>query len=248
MNDRRFSTANVRSSKATTARRSARSTWSCTRTLALFWACAGWLALPEPSMAQAQEWREAPIIEPQDQRLPARPVALPPDPRSVVEVFHDACIDHEGQPAAVIDWALAHGYQPLDSMVLGAQELLGGAAGTVLAAPLSAGTLMLAVTDEPRCLVWAEKTVGPELLKAFQTMVSGLAFRGAKVQSQLQRNLNAGGAWRNQAQWRYRRVGGDRDFGLGSATTLAPAPSTQLLNFAPWPAVPSRDPDGQPRR
>ena len=79
-------------------------------------------------------------------------------------------------------------------------------------------------------------------------MVSALGFKGARVQPVMDRNLSSAGAWRNQLQWRYRRVGGDQDFGLGSATTLSQTLGAQLLHFAPMAPVAPPYPDGSPSR
>ncbi len=197
-----------------------------------------------PAGAQPPPLRDAPIIEAPKAAEPQPAASAPPTAQSVVQVFLDACVLNEGQPGAVIDWALTRGFEPLDPLRTGAEDLLSGSAGTVLAIPGSAGRALLAVGEDRRCLVWAEQTHGPKLRGAFQKMVSGLGFRGARVQSVIDRNVNSAGAWRNQSQWRYRRVGGDQDFGLGSATTLINAPGAQLLHFAPMaPAAPPY-PDG----
>lgn len=202
--------------------------------------------------AQFLPLREAPIIEPASPfdvapTPPARPSA-PPSVEAVVRVFLDGCVLNEGQSAAVIDWALAQGFEPLDPLRTGAEDLLGGAAGAVLAVPGSAAQVLLAAGEDRRCIVWAENTNGPGLRGEFRKMVSGLGFKGARVQSVIDRNLNSGGAWRNQSQWRYRRVGGGEDFGLGSATTLGAAPSAQLLHFAPMTRPMPPQPDGTPSR
>ncbi len=206
--------------------------------------CPGWLV--SPASAQAPLLRDGPIIEPKP--AAPQPLAAALTEQSVVQVFLEGCVLHEGQSGAVTDWALAQGFESLDPLRTGAEDLLGGAAGTVLAVPGSAGRVLLAAGEDRRCLVWAEQTSGPKLRSAFQKLVSSLGFKGARVQSVIDRNLNNGGAWRNQSLWRYRRVGGDQDFGLGSATTLAHAPGAQLLHFAPMAGVAPRQPDGMPSR
>ena len=205
-----------------------------------------------PAAAQSLPLREGPIIEPRTAADPApataAPVRVPPTADAVVRVFLDACVLNEGQSASVIDWALAQGYEPLGPLRTGAEDLLGGAAGAVLAAPGSGGRVLLAAGNDRRCIVWAESTNGPRLRGAFQKMVSDLGCRGARVQSVIDRNLTSAGTWRNQLQWRYRRVGGSEDFGLGSATTLGAAPSAQLLHFAPMTRPAPPYPDGTPSR
>ncbi len=231
----------------------------CARTIGCLTARAAVLTalLVSTAGAQSLPLREAPIIEPPKAADPASAAsstpAAPPSVQSVVQVFLDACVLNEGQAGVVIDWALAQGFEPLDPLRTGAEDLLNGAPGTVLALPGSAGHVLLAAAEDRRCIVWAENTNGPRLRVAFQKMVSGLGLKGARVQPVIDRNLSSAGAWRNQTQWRYRRVGGSEDFGLGSATTLAGAPSAQLLHFAPMggaapPGTAPRQPDGTPSR
>ena len=204
-----------------------------------------------PATAQSLPLREAPIIEPAQAVPPPRAASAPlapPSPQSVVSTFLDACVLNEGEMYAVTDWALTQGFEALDPLRTGAEDLLGGVAGTVLSAPGSGGHVLLAVSTDHRCLVWTEQTNGPLLRVAFKKMISGLGGKGARVQSVIDRNVSSAGAWRNQSQWRYRRVGGSKDFGLGSATTLGNTLSTQLLHFAPMaPAAPPY-PDGVPSR
>ncbi len=164
-------------------------------------------------------------------------------PATLVQLFLEACVAHGGRTDAVIDWALGRGFEPLDPSRIGAEGLLGGSAGTVLAKPGSAGAVLLAADQDQRCLVWAEQAHGPKLRSAFQRMVAGLGVPGARLRNVIDRNVNRGGTWRNQSQWRYRRSGGEVDFGLGSATTLLNAPGAQLLHFVPLAsaATPARD-------
>ena len=207
--------------------------------LSLFAAAAG---------AQSLPLRQAPIIEPSKAPEPQPAASAPLAAQSVAQVFLDGCVLNEGQPSAVVDWALAQGFEPVDPLRTGAEDLLGGTPGTVLAMPGSEGLELLASAQDRRCLVWAESTNGPRLRSAFQKMVSALGFKGARVQPVMDRNLSSAGAWRNQLQWRYRRVGGDQDFGLGSATTLSQTLGAQLLHFAPMAPVAPPYPDGSPSR
>ncbi|KNZ34279.1 MAG: hypothetical protein AD742_02555 [Methylibium sp. NZG] len=214
---------------------------------------AGLLMVSAGASAQSAPLREAPIIEPQLAPWPpaapaAAPATSPPTAELVVQIYLDACVQHEGQSGAAIDWALARGFEPLDPLRTGAEDLLSGAAGAVLAAPGTAGRVLLAAGEDRRCIVWAEQTNGPRLRTAFQRMVGELGAKGARVQPVIDRNLNSAGSWRNQLQWRYRRVGGSEDFGLGSATTLAAGTGTQLLHFAPMARVAPPYPDGMPSR
>ena len=201
--------------------------------------------------AQSAPLREAPIIEPSLAPWPppaSAPEGAAPAAQAVVQVFLDGCVLNEGQASAVVDWALAQGFEPLDPLRTGAEDLLSGAAGTVLAVPGSGGRVLLAAGVDRRCIVWAEQTNGPRLRGAFQKMVADLGAKGARVQPVIDRNLSTAGTWRNQTQWRYRRVGGSEDFGLGSATTLAATAGTQLLHFAPMARPAPPYPDGMPSR
>lgn len=221
------------------------STWKVMRRL--------WLAMllalqAAPSVAQSLPWRRAPIIEPHQVFQSPLAATAPPTVERVVQIFLDACVLNEGQPTAVIDWALTQGFEPLNPLQADAAELLGGVAGTALAAPGSAGLVVLAATQDGRCVLWAESMNGPRLRTAFHAMVDSLAAQGARLQTVIARNLESGGAWRHQSQWRYRQVGAERDFGLGSATTLADAPGAQLLHFGPIEPSAARDPDGLPRQ
>lgn len=208
------------------------------------------LALSGPAaVAQSEPLREGPIIDPPQVTIDPGPVVQQPPPvQALVQVFLDACVLNEGQTNDAVDWALAKGFEPVDPSRAGAENLLDGVPGNVLEMPGSGGHVLLVVALNRRCLVWAEQTSGPKLRIAFQKMVSDLGSKGARVQSVIDRNLNSAGTWRNQLQWRYRRVGGSEDFGLGSATTLAGAPNSQLLHFAPMARPAPRYPDGMPSR
>jgi len=218
----------------------------------LQWGLAAALCLVHPmTVAQSMPLREAPIIEPGDAVTQAAKPALPagpPNPPSVVQVFLDACVLNEGEPTAVTDWALGKGFEAVDPLQTGAEDLLGGAPGAVLTMPGTGGRVLLASSQDRRCLVWAEQTNGPLLRVALQKMLTGLGSKGARVQSLVDRNLQSAGSWRKQSQWRYRRVGGSEDFSVGSATTLGNTLGAQLLHFAPLAPVAPRNPDGTPSR
>ena len=198
-----------------------------------------------PLQAQPLPVREALLGAAAEATEPPRVVA---SPQSVIQVFLEGCVQNDGQPTAVADWALAHGFEPLDALGAGADDLLGGEPGLVLGAPASAGKVLLASTQSQRCVVWAEQVNGPALRQAFQKMASSLGFKGAKLQSMIDRTLATAGVWRHQSQWRYRRAGGDQDFGLGSATTLVDTPRAQLLHFAPLQSTAPPALDGMPSR
>ena len=127
--------------------------------LSLFAAAAG---------AQSLPLRQAPIIEPSKAPEPQPAASAPLAAQSVAQVFLDGCVLNEGQPSAVVDWALAQGFEPVDPLRTGAEDLLGGTPGAVLAMPGSAGLVLLAAAQDRRCLVWAESTNGPRLRSAFR--------------------------------------------------------------------------------
>jgi hypothetical protein len=167
-------------------------------------------------------------------------------PEAVARIFEQACILTEGVTGAAIDWALSQGFEPVDPM-RPSEGLLDGKAGTVLVAPASEGRVMLAAA-ESQCSVWAERTPGPPVRLAMAALAGRLQGKGAKLQVVVNRNVERSGAWRNQAQWRYRSVGGSQDFGIGSVTTLTDSPGTQVLHLAPMPHTPNYAPDGTPLR
>ena len=101
------------------------------------------------------------------------------------------------------------------------RPLLGGQPGNVFAMPDAAAPVLLAVTTDRRCAVWAERMSGPSLRRAFQQATAQLATRGARVQTVLDHTVERAGAWRQHLQIRYRRVGGSQDFGIGAVTTVA---------------------------
>jgi hypothetical protein len=224
-----------------------------------------WAALPGLSIAQSV----APsVVEPavtypvkSAAELVTTPLTTPPadaepapesaalrsiwaDPRAVVRLFRDACVQTEGQAAAAVDWALAQGFFPVDPMRGSTDELLAGEPGSVLAAPGSDSRVLLVAAQGARCMVWAERVSGPGLRMAVVELTGELGGKGARVQLQAERNIERSGAWRSQMQWRYRRVGGSQDFGIGSVTTLTAAPGTQALHFSPLPPATGISPDG----
>lgn len=156
-------------------------------------------------------------------------------PQGVALVFQQACIRTEAQTEGAVDWALTQGFEPLDVLMGSTHELLEGQPGAVLAAPGSEGRVVLVVTTDRRCTVWAQRANGPALRIAVGESMARLGAAGARVQLDLERNIERSGIWRSQQQWRYRAVGGSRDFGIGAVTTLTATPATQALNIAPLP-------------
>ena len=157
---------------------------------------------------------------------------------AVVRVFVGACVLPEGELTAAVDWAVNHGFSPADQAAFDVRPLLGGQPGNVFAMPDAAAPVLLAVTTDRRCVVWAERMSGPSLRRAFQQATAQLATRGARVQTVLDHTVERAGAWRQHLQLRYRRVGGSQDFGIGAVTTVAAPAGSQALHFAPLPATP----------
>jgi hypothetical protein len=160
-------------------------------------------------------------------------------PQGVAFAFQQACIRTEAQAEGAVDWALTQGFEPLDVLMGSTHEMLQGQPGAVLAAPGSEGRVMLVVTTDRQCTVWAQRANGPALRIAVGEAMGRLTAAGARVQLDLERNIERSGVWRSQQQWRYRAAGGGREFGIGAATTLTATPATQALNIAPLsPAAP----------
>ena len=160
----------------------------------------------------------------------------------VAQAFVAACVLTEGELTPAIDWAVNAGYLPVDTLAVDVRPLLGGQAGTVLSMPDVTAPVLLAVTADRGCTVWAERLSGPALRGAFQQAVDQLVRRGARVQPMLDRTVERAGAWRQHLQLRYRRAGGSHDHAIGAVTTLTPAPAQQALHLSPVRLEP--DPDG----
>lgn len=176
---------------------------------------------------------------------PAAEAARPsPSPQAVVRVFIEACVLTEGDQAAAVDWAISNGFDPLDVMAPNVEPLLAGKPGTALTMPQQ--PVWLVTTKGGPCTVWAEHTMGPALHLAFQQGVGQLAAKGAKAEMTVERTVERAGAWRRQVQWRYRRVGGSHDFGLGAVTTLGEQPAAQALQLERMAPPTLRDLDGLP--
>lgn len=162
----------------------------------------------------------------------AQPAAV--SPALVVKTFVQGCIGHAGDAAAVTDWALAQGFEPVQGeQQHSMQELLQGDRGSVLQAPRSAGQLLLAVGQAGRCVVWAEGQDGPSVRLGLLRELSALAGRGARSRIDNDRTVEAGGLWRNLTQWRYRASPSAPELRLGAATTLGVLPAAQALHLAP---------------
>lgn len=170
-----------------------------------------------------------------------------PVAQAIVRVFIEACVLTEGDQMAAVDWAVSQGFNPLDVMAPSVEPLLAGKPGTVLAMPNQPQVWLVAAMGGP-CAVWAEHSAGPPLHLAFQQAISQLAAKGARAQVSMERTVERAGAWRRQVQWRYRRVGGSQDFGLGAVTTLSDQPASQVLHLERLPPAVMQDPDGQLRR
>lgn len=176
------------------------------------------------------------------------PASVWATPQGAARIFQQACVLTGAEESAAVDWALSQGFEPTDPMRGSMDGLLAGQPGTVLAAPGSAGRVLLAAATGRQCTVWAEQMSGPALRFAVMEALGSLSGKGARLQLGVDRNFERAGAWRNQMQWRYRAVGASSDLGLGAITTLGDTPGTQGLNAAPLPATPAYAPDGLPTR
>ncbi len=156
-------------------------------------------------------------------------------PQGIAQVFQQACVRTEAQSERAVDWALTQGFEPLDVLMGSTHELLEGQPGAVLAAPGSEGRVVLVVSLDRRCTVWAQRANGPALRIAVTEAIGLLGAAGARVLLELDRPIERFGVWRSQMQWSYRAVGGSVGFGIAAVTTLTATPATQALNFAPLP-------------
>lgn len=199
-------------------------------------------------------------------------------PQGVANIFQQACLRTGAQAEAAVDWALTQGFEPLDALGGTGYDLLEGQPGNVLRAPPDLSQrakpaegsqstrdgpfvdarapgaderVLLVVTHDQRCTVWAQRVSGPQLRLAMAEVLDRVGSSGARVVRDFERNIERGGAWRNQSLWRYRPSRGNVEFGVSAVTTLNAAPATQALNMAPWQAPvgpPAPVPAGPPGR
>jgi hypothetical protein len=196
--------------------------------------------------AQAQN----PFIEAARDNAPTVQAA-PAAAATIVRVFIDGCVAHEGESMKTVDWAINQGFEPDFARGGAADVLLSGQPGTVFVMPGSASPVLLAIDLDKRCTVWAERADGPAVRTEFVKAINALAAKGARLQPLQERTVERGGAWRMQLQMRYRRAGGSQDFGVGAVTTLTPQPAAQVLSAAPIASrldAPATDPMGLPAR
>lgn len=193
-----------------------------------------------------------PIPQPQDPAFAATPAPAETStwstPQAVATLFEQACLKNEGQAAAVVDWALAQGFEPADALRGNTDGLLAGQPGSVLAAPGSARRVLLVAAQGQQCTVWVEQMAGPPMRLAAAEALGRLGSAGARVKLEVDRNIERAGAWRNQMQWRYRAVGVAQEYSVGAVTTLGANVGTQALNLSPARAAPAYAPDGVPLR
>lgn len=155
-------------------------------------------------------------------------------PQGVAHIFHQACLRNAAHSDAAVDWALGQGFEPMDALGGPGYELLEGQPGNVLTAPGSDGRVMLVVTNDLRCTVWAHQIEGPQLRLAVAETLDRVGAAGGKIVREFVLNTDRAGAWRNQTRWRYRPEGEPIEFGVSAVTTLGAGPATQALNMAPW--------------
>ncbi len=174
--------------------------------------------------------------------------AVPLATQTIVALFVDGCITHEAALQPVVDWALNAGLVPQDSQSSGARVLLDGHAGSVFSPPGAEGRVMLAVAEGQHCVLWVDRAAGPSIRLALLQKLGERKARGDRVEPEFDRRIERSGAWRQQTQWRYRRVGGSSDFGIGLVSTLTDGPASQVLRWAPLAPVVGFAPDGVPAR
>jgi hypothetical protein len=108
--------------------------------------------------------------------------------------------------------------------------------------PGVASRVMLAIDLDKRCIVWADRSEGPQVRAELVKALGTLTTRGARVQAFADRSIERAGAWRQQTQWHVRRHTGAPDFDVGAVTTLTASPAAQVLSSAPLrpPEPPAR--------
>ena len=157
-------------------------------------------------------------------------------PQGVANIFHLACLRNAAQAEAAVDWALGQGFAPIDALGGQGYELLEGQPGNVLTVPGSDGRVMLVVTKDLRCTVWAHQIEGPQLRLAVAETLDRVGAAGGRIVRDFVLNIDRAGAWRNQTRWRYRAEGEAIEFSVIAVTTLSAGPATQALNMSPWQA------------
>jgi hypothetical protein len=169
-------------------------------------------------------------------------------PKAVVRLFNAGCLAHEGEVQRVVDWAITAGLEPIDAASPNVQALLDGRDGAILAVPGTQGRVLIAAASGRHCVVWTEQSSGPALRLALLQVLGERAAKGDRVEVEFDRKVERGGAWRQQTQWRFRRVGGSVDHQIGAVTTLADRPAAQALRLAPQTPPLGIAPDGTPLR
>lgn len=173
------------------------------------------------------------------------PVEMAPGARAV-HVFVEACVKGEGQVTPAVDWALNHGFEPQDAEGKDGTDgfrLLRGRPGVVFATPDPQARLLLAVTHDRRCTVWAERAAGTGTQNAFVQAAGALA---GQVAPELDRTLERAGARRRQIEYRWRAAAGAQEFSLGAVTTTTETPAAQALHMAPLQPGEGTAPVAQP--
>ncbi|AKJ28371.1 NMCC_0638 family (lipo)protein [Caldimonas brevitalea] len=203
---------------------------------------------PAPAQPPLPQAQTGAVTSPKIEVVPLAPAAEVNSAaaQSIAKAFVQGCVLTEGELTGATDWALSAGYEPRDAGAPEAQTLLDGQAGSVFALPDPTFKLYLVVMSGGRCTVWAEGAVGPAVQQEFQKAMGELSAKGARVQKSGERTIERAGAWRQQLQLRYRRVGGSQDLGLNVVTTVDDRPGVQALHLARVSAAPTHEPDGQP--
>lgn len=172
--------------------------------------------------------------------------------RSLVRMFLDACLAGEARQQPAVDWAISHGFVPLDAAAPGARTLLDDRAGAVFSPVGHEGRVMLAVVDGTQCIVWSDRAGGPSMRLALLQALGERRGRGETVEVAADRRIERAGAWRQQSVWRWRRPGGSGEWSVGLVHTLTDTPAAQVLRLAPHvPAsalVPAQGPAVTPGR
>ena len=208
------------------------------RTACRVWGAAAALLCAGAALAQGQvaDPAQGQSADPTQGRVLADDHKAMLTPQGVANIFNQACLRSAAKAEAAVDWALGQGFEPIDALGGPGYELLEGQPGNVLTAPGSDGRVMLVVTNDLRCTVWAHQMIGPQLRLAVAETLDRVGAAGGKIVRDFVLNIDHAGAWRNQTRWRYQAEGESSEFGVSAVTTLSAGPATQALNMAPWQA------------
>ena len=158
--------------------------------------------------------------------------------QEAVDLYAQTCAAGASAEGALVDRVLAVGLRPYAGQGEGsARALLGGVPGQVYAPSGREALLQLALGDDGRCTVWAQRAEGPAVKAAFLELIETLRGQGARVRATHDRVVDRAGGWRQQTGFEVRDAGGTRSF--DAVTLLVERPGLQVLSTGPVGAAAS---------